>query len=232
MADDRGKGKRPAGSSRASGGSERSEVRQEARSRLEKLAKSLGNDEIAQRIAKGNATRDEMLAFVAERLQVVRELQVRELGLTQRGAHFDWWRAAADAHKGKPEPEPTRWHGPAAAYEKAMQAMCRGDLRRGEALLQEAIRSEQQTTDALTDLVDTTEIERAEPLDPGLFAMLVGGTPACGASAEPVPIRQLLDAILHVEQTVPDMPNRRRGRDPWWTLDEDEEEEEPADGGG
>jgi hypothetical protein len=208
------------------------EVRQEARSRLEKLAKSLGNDEIANRIARGRATRDEMLTFVAERLQVVRELQQRELDLTQRGANWDWWRTAADRSKGAPEPAPTRWHAAADAYERAVQAMCRGDLRRGEALLQEAVRTEQRITDETTALVDRREMHRAEAPTAGLFAALAAATPACGATAEPAPIRHLLDAILHVEQTVPEMPNRHRGRDPWWTLDDDEQGEEEPDGGG
>jgi hypothetical protein len=229
VAEDRSKGKR-AGASAGSGS--RAEVRQEARSRLERLAKSLGNDEIAKRIASGSATRDEMLAFVTERLQVVQELQQRELDLTVRGAHFDWWRTAADRPKGAPEPAPTRWHAAAAAYERAVHAMCRGDLRRGEALLQEAVRTEEATTDEVTALVDRREVERSEALDPGLFAVLVAATPAAGAASEPVPIRHLLDAILHVEQTVPDMPGRKRGRDPWWTLDEDQAEEEPDGGSG
>lgn len=229
MAEDRTRGKRSGASAGSSG---RAEIREEAKSRLQKLAKSLGNDEIARRIARGNATRDQMLAFVTERLQVVQELQKRELALTEKKAHFDWWRTASDRPKNTPEPAPSRWHAPAAAYELAVKAMCRGDLRRGEALLQEAVRLEQKTTDEMTALVETREAERAASLDPGLFAVLVAQTPAAGAAAEPLPIRQLLDAILHLEQTVPDVPNRRRPRDPWWTLDDDDQAEENPDGGG
>lgn len=237
MGDDRGRGGR--GGSKQGSGSERgsaparepgAEIRTEAKSRLEKLAKAVGNDEIAKRIAKGNATRDQMLAFVTERLQGIRELQGRELALTRRGANFDWWRTASDSHKHAPEPEPTRWHQAASAYERAVEAICRGDLARGQSLMQEAVRIEERTTEEMTRLVDTTEAWRAEAIDASEIAALVALTPASGAAAEPVHIRSLLDAILHVEQTVPEVPNRRRPRDPWWTLEEEEEEE--PDGGG
>lgn len=228
VADDRTRASRPKGSESA-----RSDARREAKSRVEQLAKAIGNDEIAKRIAAGNATRDQMLAFVAERLGMVRELQVRELALTERGANFDWWRAAGDSHRpGIAEPRPTRWQGPAQAYEEAVQALCRGDLRRGEALLQDAIALEEKTTDEMTDLVDSSEAWRASTLDPGLFAALVAQTPTSGSCAEPTPIKALLDAILSVEQTVPDAPNRKRRRDPWWTLEDDEEEEGKPDGEG
>lgn len=211
----------------------RSDAHSQAKSRIAQLAKALGNDEIAKRIAQGNATRDQMLAFVAERVGAVRELQVRELALTRRDANWEWWRRASDSHRsGTAEPCPTRWHAPARAYEDAVNALCRGDLRRGEALLRDAIALEEETTDAMTELVDTTEAWRASVPDPGLFGTLVAETPTSGACAEPTPIRALVDAIVSVEQTVPEMPNRRRRRDPWWTLDEDEEEEERPDGEG
>jgi hypothetical protein len=213
--------------------SARGEARREAKSRIEQLARAVGNDEIAKRIAAGNATRDQMLAFVAERLGAVRELQVRELALTERGSHWKWWRQASDSHRlGVTEPSPTRWHAPARAYEDAVNALCRGDLRRGEALLADAMATEEKTTEAMTELVDTSEAWRASVVDPSLFGALVAATPSSGACAEPTPIRTLVDAICAVEQTVPDMPNRRRRRDPWWTLDEDEDEEVKPDGEG
>lgn len=222
---------RAARSKRAGGA--RGEARREAKSRIEQLARAVGNDEIAKRIANGNATRDQMLAFVAERLGAVRELQVRELALTERGSNWEWWRQTSDSHRpGVTGPDPTRWHVPARAYEDAVNALCRGDLRRGEALLGEAMAREEETTDAMTELVDTSEAWRAIVPDPSLFGALVARTPSSGACAEPTPIRTLVDAICAVEQTVPDMPNRRQRRDPWWTLEEDEEEEGKPDGKG
>src|SRR5262245_57132009 len=131
---------------RGGGAAATSEARREAKSRLEQLARSVGNDEIARRIGQGNATRDQMLAFVAERLGEVRELQLREVALTRRNANFDWWRTAGDGMRpDHQEPAPTRWRGVAAAYEKAVEALCRGDLRRGQELLDAAMRVEERT---------------------------------------------------------------------------------------
>lgn len=205
-----------------------SEVRTEAKSRLQQLAKTLGNEEIAKRIGEGNANREQMLAFVAERLEVVKELQGREMALTQRGADFDWARVVGDHHKGVTKPEPTRWRETALAYNQAVGAMCRGDLRRGQELLERAIATEEKTRDEMTKLVSDTE----GSIDAGAFAAMATLTPACGAAAEPAPIRALVDAIVAVTATVPDPETRKRVRDPWWTLEEDEDEEEPDGAGG
>ncbi|MEQ1503295.1 MAG: hypothetical protein ABMB14_13745 [Myxococcota bacterium] len=205
----------------------------EARSRLQELARAVGNDEIAKRIASGNATRDQMLAFVAERLGVVRELQLREDQLTEKQASYAWWREASESQRpNTTEPEPTRWHGTARAYELAVRALCAGDVRQGAVLLDEAIRLEQQTTDGLTDLVDPADAEHDAALDTGFLAGLAAATPACGAVAEPPPIRALLDDILRVQTTVPEAPTRRHPRAPWWTTDEDDEGEPDGAGGG
>jgi hypothetical protein len=174
-----------------------------------------------------------MLGFITERLQIGRELQQREVELTQKNAHWDWWRRAADAMRvDHQEPQPKRWNGVAHAYEAAAQALCSGDLRRGQALLEDAYALDKKVTDETTKLVDTTEVERAGALDPGTFAALVAQTPTSGSCPLPTVLQSLVDAMVNVEQTVPDMPNRRRRRDPWWTLEEDEEEEKPDGEGG
>jgi hypothetical protein len=208
-------------------------AKDEVKARIQKLAETVGNEEIAKRIESGNATRDQMLAFVTERLQVGQEMQQRELELTRKNAHWDWWRRAADSMRVEhQEPEPTRWNAVAHAYEAAVQALCGGDLRRGQALLEEAFALDKKITDETTQLVDTREIERAGAVDPATFAAMVAQTPTSGACAIPTNLKSLIDAMVNIEQTVPDMPNRRRRRDPWWTLEEDEEEEKPDGEGG
>lgn len=210
----------------------KAEAKKSAADRLASLAKTVGNDEITRRIAQAGNNRDAMLALVAERLQMVRDLQQREVSLTRKGANWDWWRLASDAHKkDSQEPEPTRWHETARAYEAAVDAICRGDLRRGQQLLETAHEVEQRTVDELTDLVDTRELETG-PAETGWTAEAVAETPTAPTVTPPLEIRALIDQILAVEQTVPEMPGRRRRRDPWWTLEEDEEEEKPDGGGG
>lgn len=211
----------------------KAKVKDEVKSRLQTIANAVGNEEIAKRIESGNATRDQMLAFITERLALSREMQLRELALTNRNAHFEWWAIAADRMKpDRQEPAPTRWNAVARAYEAAVLALCSGNLTRGQALLEEAHALEKKTADETTELADTNDIEDAASLDPNAFAALVAQTPSSGACAEPTDIRRLIDAIVNVEQTVPDMPNRRRRRDPWWTLEEDEEEEDKPNGEG
>lgn len=205
----------------------KAEVRQDAKSRLQKLVAAVGNDEIGKRIAQGNATRDEMLAFVLRQLDTVRELQLREQALTRKEAGFPWWRDVQNGAVGKPEP--TRWKAVAAAYDAAVAAICRGDLKRGQALLEQAVAQQRETTAALTALVDRTDLQA--DADPSELAALVAEAPSSGACAVPEDVRNRLDEIERVEATVKDQPDAPREQDPWWTL-EDEEEEDGAGGGG
>ncbi|MEQ1565959.1 MAG: hypothetical protein ABMA64_10005 [Myxococcota bacterium] len=202
------------------------QVDRDAKSRIQQLSRVLGNDEIAKRISGGNATRDQMLAFVTERLGVVQELQKRELTLTLKGADF----GMPHHLDARDLARPTRWHETATAYREAVDAVCRGDLRRGQDLLERAQRVEQQTLSELSSLVDTGEAWREGTLDPGVLAAMVAQAPVSGACAEPTEVKSRLDAILAVTQTVPDRATPRRELDPWWTLEDEEEEEGDGDG--
>jgi hypothetical protein len=201
------------------------EAKQDARSRIQQLAKLLGNDEIARRITDGNASRDQMLAFVTERLAVVQELQDREIQLTKRSADYPLPKGLDPRDLARP----TRWHATAEAYEAAVKAICRGDLRRGQELLERAQQVERDTIEHLSRLVDTGEAWRAGQLDAGALATLVAETPVSGACGEPADLRARIDAILAVQQTVPDRATPRREADPWWTLDEGDEENPDGD---
>jgi hypothetical protein len=201
-------------------------AKQDAKSRIQQLAKALGNDEIAKRISDGNATRDQMLAFVTERLGVMEELQRREIALTAKSADYNAFPRELDP---KDLAEPKRWKAAAEAYDQAVSAICRGDLRRGQDLLERAQKVEEQTVERMSRLVDTNEAWRAGQLDGGVLATLVGQTPTSGSCGEPPEIRARLDRILAVEQTMPELPVHKRDHDPWWT---EEEEEDQPDGEG
>ncbi len=199
-------------------------------SRLERLAKLVGNEEVKQQIQKGNATRDAMLAHLGERLRTMRQLQLRELQMTQRGAHWSWWRDAADnMKKNLQEPKPTRWNGAAKAYEEAANALCRGDVSQGRQEMKKAMELERQAHETLTDLVELADLEFDAKPDNGALAEITSTAPA-GPCEEPEDVG-IAKEIYSVTATVPDMPNRSRTKDPWWT-EEEEEEGEGVDGGG
>lgn len=220
MAEER---KRAAGTSGPEGSP--TSLKQDAKSRIQQLAKALGNDEIARRITEGNATRDQMLAFVTERLGIVQELQQRELELTLKNASFNLPYETENRDRG----QPTRWHATAEAYEAAVKAICRGDLRRGQELLERAQQVERETLDQMSRAVATGEAWRAGQLDAGVLATLVAQTPTSGSCAEPTDARTRIDAILAVQQTMHELPVHKREHDPWWTVEEEAEEKPDAE---
>ncbi len=192
-----------------------------ARTKVQDLAKRLGNEEITKRIEAGNATRDELLALVLQQLETVRGLQVQELGLSHRNASYDWWRLAGN---GIQQPDPTRWKDPARAWEQAVDAICRGDLKKGHELVEDALTRQQETIDGMTTLVDRSEMD-ARP-DTGDLARIVAMAPTSGSCAEPLPIRDLLGAITRVGIDPPQAPNDRDSEPRWWAEEEEEDEEE------
>lgn len=195
-----------------------------AQSKIQELAKRLGNDEITKRIEAGNATRDEMLAFVLQQLHTIHGAQQQEVDLSKKQASFEFWRAGP----GVTPPDPTRWHDAARVYEQAVDAICRGDLRKGQKLVEEAVDQQQKTIDQMTRLVDRSQME--ERPDTSELGRIVAMAPTAGACAEPQPITQLLAAIQHEETKPPTVPTAERIL--WWEEEEEEEEEEEPDGAG
>ena len=205
-------------------------MRSSRKDRLAKLAKAVGNNEIQQRIQQGNVNRDMCLAYIAERLRGMRQLQLREQRLVPRGSHWTWWRQVADKYKTWfTKPEPTRWHEAARLYEQAARQLARGDVSRGKELLERAMKEETHQLANLTSLVSTADLDFAAKPEVGWLNEIVDTEPG-QPSTMPADIA-LAREIQLVEDTVPDPMNRRRRRDPWWTLDEDEEEED-EDGAG
>lgn len=209
-----------------------SEIRHsEEKSRLAKLVKAIGNDEIKQRIQEGRATREMMLQFVTEHMREMAVMQQRERLETKRQATWNWWRTVADANVWwQKNPRPNRWKGPAEDYKRAADAIARGDLRRGQQLIEKAIQTEQEVIADTTSLVSFNDLDIHANSDPGEIRDLVAHTPVTGACPLPPEIHALYREMMHVDVEIVEMPNRRRRRDPWWT--EEEEEEDEADGAG
>ena len=188
------------------------------------MAKNLGNDEVQKRIDSGNAHRDELLKYLVDRLQTIREVQLREVALCDKDANFDWWRTVGDSQKDTDRPDPTRWKETARAYEGAAFHLCRGDLTRGMAEMKKAMEVEKRAFDNLTKLVKVTEKER-EVAGGEVMEGPAGGS--AGACAEPEGVR-LASEIQVVTETGANTPTRERSLDPWWPLEEEEEEEANA----
>jgi hypothetical protein len=195
---------------------------------LRRTASRVGNEELQQRIQKGNASRDELLQFLLERLRTIREVQQREVGLSDQRSTREHWKQIAD--KGKADitaPDPTRWREAARIYEEAAAQLARGALGRGADLVERAMDVEKKTFDSLTSLVKPEDVERDldGPDRPSALDAVDPGQ-ACAAAALPTEIRDLAREIQHVTEKPEEVPNRRRVRDPWWTEEEEEEEEE------
>lgn len=210
--------------------SARGAIRDPGAERLLRMGGAVGNDELLQRLQRGNASRDELLAHLCTRLEAMREAQQREVEAGLPNAMRDHWKGIADEHKAEiVEPEPTRWHEAAGTYEQAAYQLCRGDLAQGHQLMERAIAQEQAAFDAVSAHIDVGDLRNDEA------APVVGGDVALDAPCTPVdapPEVGLAREIQNVTQTAPSVPWRPRTRDPWWTLEEDEEEETAPEGSG
>jgi hypothetical protein len=202
-------------------------MRDASSTKLTKLATNLGNDEVQKRLEKGNASRDEMLKFLVDRLAVVRDVQLREVALCNRQANWDFWRLVQNQGAQIDKPDPTRWCEVGKLYEQAAYHLCRGDLARGAAEMKRATEAEQSAFNRLTRLVETTERERTAEVP----AVVEG--PGAGAGACPMPEGvDVATQIQNVTENMPRLPDLERTQDPWWTDEEEEEEDGKKDGKG
>lgn len=202
---------------------------------LRQLQASLGNDEMRQQVDQGRADRSLMLAHVTDRLNIMHELQGREIGALDRGAQWDWWRDAAKSGQGATmehmtTPDPNRWHEAAAAYKEALLVLSRGDIGNGRQKLEHAMEIEDRTMERFTEIVGLENLEDATRPDSGFLDGLVevGQVEPCDVP-ESV---QTADQILTTIVDVPEIPRLRAPKKPWWAEDEEEEEEDAPPGDG
>jgi hypothetical protein len=201
-----------------------SRLRDAGSTKLAKMAGNLGNDEVQKRVEKGNASRDEMLKFLVERLNVVRDVQLREVALCQKQANWDFWRLVQNQGAQIDKPDPTRWCEVGKLYEQAAYHLCRGDLARGAAEMKRASEAEKTAFNSLTKLVQTTEQERTVEVP----AVVEGPGAGAGACAIPEGVDVATD-IQNVTEKLRNLPDMERTQDPWWTEEEEEEEEAKGD---
>jgi len=195
--------------------------------KMRKAASAVGNEELKTRIEAGKAGRDELLQFLVGRLRTIRDVQQKELAISSLEDQHKWAKMVGDHHKGVTKPEPTRWREAARAYEEAAFQLSRGALGRGRQLVERAIEVERKTIGDLTKLVEITD-----DMKPHAPAQMQGGggDDACPSTNVPQEIKALVADIENVTTIAKDPPNKRRVRDPWWTLEEEEEDEEGEGG--
>lgn len=210
---------RIADSDRALGGS-----KDPLASKLTKMNARLGNHAIRGLLDTGNASRDDLVQFICQRLQVVRDVQLRELAETNMGAQRSWWKTVGDSQKEDyTKPDPTRWRETARIYEDAIQALCNGHVGRGADLLERAMQEEEKTHEATSKVVDTNGIDTSMD-SPDALGEIVADQ-GCGYRELP-PEASLAAEIQNCTTQIANPPNRGRAADPWWALEEEEEEEE------
>jgi hypothetical protein len=193
--------------------------------RLANAGKALGNAEMLQRVQKGNTNRDEMLSFVSDRLKLVREVQLREVGALSKPSQDQWKYAIADNHKEDiTKPDPKRWHAASQLYEDAIHKLSRGEMTLGRQLVEQAIDAERKAFDRLTHIVNVDDIESIEDLPAALRdASMEGAQPR----DPPTEDLRLANDIQNTDDQMKDPPVRMTKR-PWWE-EEEEEDEENAD---
>jgi len=199
------------------------EVKDPAAQKLLRTARGVGNVELQQRLQSGNASRDELLAFITQRLGTLREAQLRELG--EHDHQREWARKVADSqNEAYTKPDPTQWGEPARLYEEAAAQLCRGALGRGAQLMERALDVEQKKLGDLSKVVNIAELDREAELPSA--AQAIAPTQGCGDVDVPAELAALAQSIQAVTTQFDDPAVKKRVADPWWTLEEEEEEEE------
>jgi hypothetical protein len=199
---------------------------------MRSMAKELGNQELQQRLRRATARRDAMLAFIAERLRQMRDLQLKESALLQRKDR--WWRDAAWREPGVWSPAPERWQAVAKGYRQAIEALCRGQLTRGARLLERAMDAERSAIDAVPHGLGLRPDE-SQQRDAARMAGEAGeigqgeGCPDCPRPPE-LQLAHSIEAFSHTARPLRGIKVVPHAT-PWWEEEEDEEEEEEGEGG-
>ena len=201
--------------------------------KLEKVAKNVGNQAMDDRIKGANGQRDALLKFITSRLGVVQGVQLRELA--EMKDERDWFREVAKGKSGFSNPEPTRWHDCARLYKRAAESLAAGNLGQGANLVEKALAAERA---AFRDLpVQITEnlqakegpvANNAAPSELGE----VSGAAACARTTLPREVRmanEILNIQDHMEHADP-MEHRRKKA--WFESEEEEDKEAEGEAGG
>jgi hypothetical protein len=197
---------------------------------LDKMQRSLGNQEMASRLQGAGGQRDQLLAFICARLKKIDGIQRKELA--EMGDVREWYKQVAKGTPGYHLPDPTRWHDAARLYQRAGRHLCNGNLGEGARCIERAMEAEAGAMKSLPKQV-TENLEAHEQVEteqPDELARIGtgSGAPRCAIPQE----LQLAERILSVVAKMTDAPPApvRKRTANWWDEDEEEEEEDEAEG--
>ena len=123
--------------------------------------------------------------------------------------------------KGFHLPQATRWHEAAKLFKRSAQAMCRGDLSKGKALLEQALEQEKIAYDDMPKMVSDrlNEVDRSGGNAP--IELTREGAEVCPATRLPQEI-SIADKILNIRDTMEEAAPLKRTKpyNYWWEQDE------------
>ena len=195
---------------------------------MQAMAKGLGNREIEQRLKRASGQRDAMLAFIAERLRRIRDVQLQESALLHQ--NDKWWRDAAWREPGVWSPEPQRWAAVAKEYREAIEALCRGQLTRGAQLLERAMDTERTAIEAVPHglgIHPDEDGQRGDVTHGPEAADGVGEGEGCPEREHPADhgLAREIERFSHTARPLRGIRVVPHAT-PWWDEEEEEEEEE------
>ena len=192
---------------------------------LKQMSSKMGNQGLNDRLQKSSAERDLLLQFICNQLKEIQHIQ--QIELDEVNQRDEWFREVAKGDHDFSLPEPERWKDCASLYQKAGQALCRGDVSRGKQLLEEAIKKEDTARDALPEQVEERLDTNEKVMSGSPVSTASEGGEICPATKTPKDL-SIADKILSVRATVRNAsPVRRTPAFNWWEeLEESEEDVE------
>ncbi len=188
------------------------------------MASSMGNSEMLRRLQAANQRRDDLLAFIVERLRNIRDHQLAELARVDDRSR--WFRAVSYRREGYALPEPSRWHDCARLYKQAARALCAGDLSRGAALLREAAAVERATLESVPGFIENKQTSKpAEIPDPEALQQ-IGSGEGCPVCSLPPDLATADEILACQDDAEPVRTPKAKSHKGWWDAAEDQQ---PAD---
>lgn len=190
---------------------------------LQRVSRKMGNQDFGAQLDRTSQQRDELLAFIAQRLKSLHSVQnVERLEMRDQR---QWYREVAKGTHGYHLPDTTRWHESARCYRQAAESLAAGNLTRGAQQLERALEAERTAYASMPRQVQV-ELEEAESTassTPDSLPHAINGG-MCQETTLPTEIRELSGRILSVRDVMEDAPPLPLRQ--WWETDLEEEEEE------